>query len=118
MRQIGLALAILLLASAASAQWAYLRFYQLTVDNTSGGVSFPSSVVNPSGGTQAARVTCTLEDAAIRYTVDGTTPTTTVGMPWSVGETLTIQGNAAVGNLKAIRTTSTDGVLSCTFSAP
>lgn len=76
----------------------------LTVDNTGGGVV----LTIPAKSTYAF---CRLETAQIRFTLDTTAPTTTVGWLLEVGETLELHGRYELANFKAIRTGGTSGTL-------
>lgn len=95
----------------------------LTVDNTAGGVGFASGDLSVTLTTNdpvvitryVTEVFCTLETAQIRYTLDGTAPTTTVGHLLEIGDTLTIQGRDNIVNFRAIRTGGTSGTLMITF---
>lgn len=85
----------------------------VTVDNTVGGVGFTVSKAlkcDPEGSVSAV-----LETAEIRFTCDGTAPTTTVGIPLEPGQTLTLKGVADILGFRAIRTTGTSGKLNCQF---
>ena len=95
----------------------------LTVDATVGGVGFASAdlssrptVNDPYDPVRyVSEVFCTLETAQIRYTLDGTAPTTTVGHLLEIGDTLTIQGRDNIVRFRAIRTGSTSGTIMATF---
>ncbi len=52
-----------------------------------------------------------LETAEIRFTVDGTAPTTTVGTPMEALEVLTFASRPELVAYRAIRTTATSGTL-------
>ena len=56
-----------------------------------------------------------VETAAFRYTVDGSTPSTTVGLLASVGDVITISGEHDIKNFKAIRTGGTSAVIQPQF---
>lgn len=81
---------------------------QLTVDNTAGGVTLtvPDAAV-------AAHAR--LETGQIRFTLDSTAPTTTVGQLLEVGETLLLESRDELTGFKAIRTGATSGVLDVEF---
>lgn len=87
----------------------------VTVDNTGGGKGFTASVITPTSGRPAQRAFLTLETASIRFTYDGTAPTTTVGHLMNAGDVLVIEGIANVSAFRAIRTGSTSGALVCTY---
>lgn len=64
--------------------------------------------------TQNAQAFCTLETAQIRYTTDGTTPTSTVGHLLEVGQSLVLEGLPDITAFRAIRT-SGSGTLKVTL---
>ena len=64
---------------------------------------------------QAAFIT--LEDADIRYTYDGTTPSATVGHLLTQGSALTLMGHHDISNFKAYRAGSVDGTIHVTYEA-
>ncbi len=61
----------------------------------------------------AEKVFMTLETAQIRFTVDGTTPTSAVGHLLEYGQNLTLTGQDIAG-FQAIRTGGTSGTLMIT----
>ena len=81
----------------------------LTVDATVGGVGFVGHAAN-----RYALITC--ETAQVRFTVDGTAPTTTVGHLLNPGDILKLDSNADIAAFRAIRTGETSGVIKATFS--
>ena len=80
------------------------RLAPLTVDNTAGGVGLGTVPT----GTKYAELYC--ETAQVRFTVDGTAPTTTVGRILNPGDTLKLATNDFT-LFKAIRTGSVSGQL-------
>lgn len=94
----------------------------VTVDATAGGVGLTAAnlVYQPTANLQydpvlrAVEALLTLETAQIRWTVDGTAPTTTVGHLLEPGDSLVVQGYAALRAFKAIRTGGTSGTLKVT----
>lgn len=102
----------------AAQAYSYLGFEQITV--AASAIGFTAAKITPNTATvkDATQATCRLETAEVRYTVDTTTPTTTVGTLLEVGDTLTLTGHDVLTNFKAIRTGATSGVLDCTYSAP
>jgi len=58
---------------------------------------------------------CVLAGAQIRFWIDGTSPTTTVGQLLEIGQTLTLDKRGDVINFKAIRTGATSGTLSVCY---
>jgi len=84
---------------------------QLTVDNTSGGVS----LTLPDGAHRAAM---TLQTAQIRALDSGTAPTTTLGRVVEIGQQinyLEYSSRTALEKFRAIRTGSTSGVLDIVY---
>ena len=80
----------------------------ITVSNTTGGIGVTSTLIRPTSGVfkgqTCQEVFCTLETAQIRWTVDGTAPTSSVGHLLNVGQTLTLQNGSDIVNFRAIRT--------------
>lgn len=106
--------AILLVASPEAA--SYTKYEQITVASA---VKILTVQNYFAGGQQLATVvSCRLETAEIRWTIDGTTPTTTVGNPLEPLETLVLTDLSAMSGFQAIRTGGTSGLLNCTYSKP
>ena len=63
----------------------------------------------------AQRAVITVEDQDIRYTYDGTTPTTDVGHLATAGTTITIVGPKNIENFKAFRDGATDSEINVTY---
>lgn len=85
----------------------------LTVDNTAGGVGFTAGLRRKCG--QRGKVVCVLETGQIRFQVTGGAPTTTVGVPLEIGQSIEIAGEIDLIRFRAIRTGSTSGVLQCVY---
>lgn len=92
------------------------RFEQLTVDNTSGGVGFTLSRVDPTGEPQATAAVCRLRTAEISFTYDGTAPTASVGQLLEPGDILTLTSHVRIAAFRGIRTGATSGQLDCVYS--
>jgi hypothetical protein len=102
--------------SYAYAQWQYVGYAQITVDDTSGGVPFPASVLTDRGHAFPTQAFCFVESQDIRWTVDGTAPTTSVGNVATAGSALpAINGSDLLSNFRAIRDGGSNGALSCSF---
>lgn len=89
----------------------------ITVADTAIGFS-GSKMVPGSGlyaGKMAKEVFCSLETASIRYTTDGTTPTTSVGHLVDAGQTITLKNPNIIKNFSAIRTGASSGSLKVTY---
>ena len=86
----------------------------LTVSNTV-QVLTPDKYKNSttSGGASSAFITN--YGASIRYTYDGTTPSSTVGHVLPDGGILVLQGQNQMESFKCIRLSSTDSALYCTY---
>ena len=84
----------------------------LTIDNTVGGIACTAAEY-----AGCAHAFMTLETAQIRFTVDGTAPTTSVGHLLNPGEVLKLDSLADITAFRAIRTGATSGSLRCTYSA-
>lgn len=91
-------------------------FETLTVDNTAGGVACTAATHSPGGAPGASRaVFGPVEDASIRYTWDGTAPTTTVGHLANIGNSFALDGPANIGQFRAIRTGGTNAKVPVTY---
>jgi hypothetical protein len=64
---------------------------------------------------QAVSALLSLETAEIRYTLDGTVPTTAVGHIMSAGQSMTLVNQHQLANFQAIRTGGTSGALKVTY---
>ena len=94
---------------------SYTKLEQITVAASS--IGFTVANINQTTGAHpaATSATCRLEAAQIRYTLDTTVPTTTVGVLLEIGDVLTLNGNDTLNTFRAIRTGGTSGMLSCHF---
>ena len=86
----------------------FADYEELTITNAS-AVGFTSSKLEPTGGDKARVAYCRLDPGTgpIRVRMDGTDPTTTVGMQVQSGETLTIRGSGNLKRFRAIATSAT-----------
>ncbi len=84
-------------------------FEQLTVSSTAVGLATTTTTSANDG--QQNRFVCRLEQGQIRYRVDGGNPTTSLGTLLEVGDVLELTSNVQGRRFKAIRTTTTDGIL-------
>lgn len=84
----------------------------ITVDNTSGGVGLTTSKLTTTP--RPKRVFITSETASMRYTYDGTAPTSSLGHLLLPTDTLIIEGIENMTNFRAIRT-GTSGKLCVTY---
>lgn len=81
----------------------------ITVSNTV--IGFTSSAYDPKTGAIVQRAVFTVEGAQIRFAVDGTTPTTTVGFLGEIGDIITINGQHDIQTFRAVRITNTNAVI-------
>lgn len=113
-----LTVALALVLSVTLGAVRFMTFEQLTVNTA---VGFTSGKIAPNGATndpQATLAACRLETAEIRWTIDGTTPTSSVGTLLEPGDWLTVTGFDSISRFRAIKTGATNGQLDCTYSAP
>lgn len=113
-RRLCLAVTLALLLAGSAQAVTYIAFEQITVANTAIGLTVAK--ITPVGQPQPNVGYCRLELAEIRYTTDGTTPTTTVGTLLEVGEAVLLQDHDYLVRFLAIRTTAVSGQLDCTYS--
>lgn len=80
-----------------------LSYEQVTVSNSAVGLTVPSGAV---------RAEFVVEDQPLRYRLDGTSPTATVGTLAKADKSFEIYGEAALEAFEAIRDGGTDANLS------
>ena len=94
---------------------------KLTVDATSGGVTFTAAkLLNTASVAEhiqgpARHHLITTATAPFRWTIDGTAPTTTVGHLANAGSVIELANMSAMKAFRAIRTTSTSAELHVTY---
>jgi hypothetical protein len=106
--------------SLALAQGQYRINVQLTIDNTAAGTPFVASDLAQGNGHPQINSAACISNASggdFRYRVDGTAPTTTVGVIVPAGGAIIFKDPLSLSAFKAIRTASTNAVLSCTLSS-
>ena len=86
-----------------------LRHEAVTVAGTSIGMT-----VTAAQGVKPEAAIITVETAQIRFTVDGTTPTASVGHAADPGDVIELAGWDQVSNFRAIRTGGTSATIMCT----
>lgn len=104
--------ALVICSFLAISSLAYARAYNtesITVSNTA--IGFTSATISPERKTKPYKAVFTVETAAIRFTVDGSTPTSSVGFLAQIGDIVTINGEGDIKNFRAIRTDATDAVI-------
>lgn len=104
---------------AVPALASFFDFEQITVDNTSGGVTFSSAKITPTTGAPPMTFArCRARTAEMSFlTVDpAKTPVTaSVGQLIEPGDWIYIFGREEMLNFRAIRTTATSGQLDCLY---
>jgi len=102
------------LSRHTAGQYYPVDYESITVADTA--IGFTSSKISPSSSTRKpARAIITVETAQIRYRVDGTDPTSSEGHILEINDVLILIGTESIRNFKAIRTTSTSGVIKVTY---
>lgn len=76
----------------------------ITVSNTA--IGFTDSIINPADPDSPFRAVFVVEDANIRFRVDGGDPTASIGLLAKIGAVITITGEHDVENFKVIRVTT------------
>jgi hypothetical protein len=88
----------------------------ITVSNVA--IGFTAAKIIPTSGDFLGKVCqavfCTLETDSIRFTLDGTTPTSAIGHLLNAGQNLTLKNPSDISNFRAIRVTG-DASLKVTF---
>lgn len=96
---------------------AVLQAASATISNTAIPITtFATSAFSAATLARATRAIISPSTDAVKVTVDGTTPTATLGMTVTADQNLTIEGNQAVGNIKLIRRTNDAPTLITLFS--
>jgi hypothetical protein len=87
----------------------------ITINSTTaGGFTTAKYFTASTGKIVSDYVFCRLETGQIRFTLDGTTPTASVGILLQVGETLTLDNYDDLSKFKGFAV-STPGSLRCTY---
>ena len=86
-------------------------FETLTIDNTEAGIGCTLATYIQ-GGIAACWAEGALEVAQIRYRIDGTAPTATVGVPVEVGQFIIFRNLDEIRKFRGIRTGSVSGKIS------
>ncbi len=87
-----------------------VRYEPITVGNSAIGMT--TTVGNPAYLPQAAEIL--VEDQAIRYRIDGSVPTATVGIGVEVGGVITLINRGEVTGFRAIRRDGVDATIQVT----
>lgn len=86
----------------------------ITVAGTA--VGFTLATLDPDGPEKPDIVKFQVETAQIRFTVDGTTPTSSIGLIGDVGDLVTITGVSDAKGFLAIRTGGTSATIQPVYS--
>ena len=90
-----------------------VAFESVTVAGTAIGPT--ATILVTTNGKPIVEMLGRLETGQVRFTLDGTTPTSSVGTLLEVGDMITVKGGANIAQFKAIRTTGTSGALKLTY---
>lgn len=101
---------LLTMSISLAAQSTVLPMVQLTIGATSSG--FSTAQIEPSGYPVATAAECKVRTAEVSWTVDGTTPTSTVGTLAAVNDVIHLRTHDTLRRFRAIRTGSS-GQLDC-----
>lgn len=85
-------------------------FEQKTIDGTAGGIALTAGTYLTS---RYAEIT--VETAPIRFTVDGTPPTSSLGHYVSPNDVIRLESNEDIVAFRAIRATSVSGVINVSY---
>lgn len=89
---------------------SYYAFETLTVSTVSVGLTAATF-------DQQEFALITVETAAVRFRLDGTAPTSTVGHVLSPGDTLELTSGEQLSMIRFIRRDGVDATLSCSYGA-
>jgi hypothetical protein len=87
-----------------------IAFETLTVDDTAAGIHLTAATYTDANGAYI-----TAETASIRFRVDGTAPTASVGHLVETKGVIELRSQKEIENFKAIRTGSTSAVIMITY---
>ena len=104
MRRVVITLVLAGLAVSAFSQ-TQSQYEPLSV-TTASAVGITDAILNPPGDLENTRCQAVVETAAIRYRWDGTDPTTSVGTPANVTDTVEINGHARATVIRFIAETT------------
>lgn len=102
------------------AQLTYSVDEQIQITDVAVGLT--ASKISPTGqGINATKAVCRLEQAEVRYRIASRTLVPTAGGSGTlleIGDVIALQGHDVLTNFFAIRTGSTNGILTCQYTAP
>lgn len=80
-------------------------------------IGFTAASVSPTGGAgRATMVSVQVEGAPVRYRMDGTSPTATVGTLIQDGGEIQVFGSQDIDSIKFIRSTGVSATLNCHYA--
>jgi outer membrane receptor protein involved in Fe transport len=85
---------------------------QLTIDNTVGGIS-----LSPAKYGTSTKAFIQVETAPIRFRINGSAPTSTLGTLLEIGDSLELDSIDDIANFKVIRTTAVNATINCIYSS-
>ena len=97
---------------------AAYAYEAITIDDTTGGKGFTAANITRASthyGSDVKGILITVETAPIRFTVDGTAPTSSIGHLLNIGDIYTCNGEDAL-KFRAIRSTSVSASIKCTYN--
>lgn len=100
------------IGARTAGQYAAFAHEVLTVTNAVQTLTAATYIV---GARYAQVAFITVEDANIRYTYDGTTPSATVGHLLTDGSALTLTGHHDISTFKAFRAAGVDAEIRVTY---
>ena len=90
-----------------------VSFESISVTGTA--VGFTTETLKPTGDRSMKGVYVTVETAEVRFRLDGTNPTSTVGHLLQVGDILRLDNISDMANARFIRTGATSGLLMVSY---
>lgn len=92
-------------------------FETITVSNVAIGFTASKILQNESGGfkRRCTKALFTVETNSIRFRMDGTAPTATVGHLMAAGDSFLVTGDVNIPNMKLIRQGGADGTVMVTY---
>lgn len=116
MRRVLCVIGLVALSVAQPLTVSYSNFEQVVVAGTAIGLT--TAVITPPGLPMATGAKCRCRTAQLSFTINGTTPTASVGTLLEVGDILEMSGHDSLVLFRAIRTTGTSGQIDCTVWTP
>lgn len=90
-------------------------FADEAISVTDTAVGFTAATYAPTDAPGAVKALVTVETAAVRMRIDGSTATSTVGHLLDPGDSVVIEGTDSIINASFVRDTSTSGAIHVTY---